>query len=199
MIVKEIFYSLQGEGFNAGRPAVFIRFAGCNLNCPFCDTDWKGGKQMNAEEIVTEAQAQAKAAFSLPELVVLTGGEPTLQVAEDLVARLHTKFKEIAIETNGTRPIPKGIDFVTLSPKEDFCAKEKVVLPVADEVKVVYDIEHNPQKWLLRVRATDYYLQPCDTGDEAKNKCIVEDCVKYIKGNPVWRLSLQTQKILQIQ
>lgn len=196
--VKEIFYSLQGEGLNTGRAAVFIRFAGCNLSCPFCDTDWKNGKPMSAGEIVAEAQSLAKR--QLPSLVVLTGGEPTLQVDAHLVDLLHTKFAEVAIETNGTRPIPRGVDFITLSPKEDFCSGgPEVMIGKADEVKVVFDANHNPEFWFAHTMAKEYFLQPCDTGNEAQNRYINEKCVKYIKEHPWWRLSLQTQKILSIR
>lgn len=194
--VKEIFYSLQGEGRHAGTPAVFIRFAGCNLKCPFCDTDWTKGVEMTAAEIVAEAQGLAK---ELPALVVLTGGEPTLQVDAPLLDRLHTKFETIAIETNGTHPVPIEVDFITISPKADFVENAKTILASADEIKVVFDGKHDPEKWYKNTLAEYYYLQPCDTGSEAKNREIVEKCVKYIKAHPWWKLSLQTQKILNIR
>lgn len=194
--VNDIFYSLQGEGKNAGTPAVFIRFAGCNLHCPFCDTDFKHGNTMTAEQIVQKAQSIVPA--ELPRLVVLTGGEPTLQVTEDLLNRLHTKFVMIAIETNGTHPIPKGVDFVTFSPKDDYTNGSESILGKADEVKVVFDGEHNPEFWAHRIIARDFFLQPCDTKSESKNREIVDKCVQYIKAHPHWRLSLQTHKILGI-
>lgn len=195
--INEIFYSLQGEGLNAGRPAVFIRFAGCNLRCPFCDTDWKKGVLMSAEEIISEAQAAAK--VYLPSLVVLTGGEPTLQLNSFLLDRLHTKFAEIAIETNGTQPIPEGIDFITISPKDDFVKEAESKIGKADEIKIVFDGNHNPEFWYTHIVAREYFLQPCDTGNEVQNRCIVEKCIKYIKEHPWWRLSLQTQKIVGIR
>lgn len=195
--INEIFYSLQGEGRHAGTPAVFIRFAGCNLKCPFCDTDWTKGYAMTAAEIVECTQMYTKA-YS-PKLVVLTGGEPTLQVDSELLDRLHTKFQTIAIETNGTHEVPAGVDFVTLSPKDDFVPQALSMLGIADEVKVVYDANHNPEFWHSHIVAKYYYLQPCDTGSEAKNREIIEKCVRYIKAHPWWKLSLQTQKILNIK
>lgn len=195
--INEIFYSLQGEGTYTGTPAVFIRFAGCNLKCHFCDTDWTKGYAMTAAEIVECTQMYTKA-YS-PELVVLTGGEPTLQVDSELLDRLHTKFQTIAIETNGTHEVPAGVNFVTLSPKEDFTSNAKVILESASEVKVVFDGVHNPERWHDKIVAYYYYLQPCDTGSEAKNREIIEKCVRYIKAHPWWKLSLQTQKILNIK
>lgn len=114
--VNEIFYSLQGEGRWMGRPAVFLRMSGCNLRCPFCDTDFKGYKEMTAEEIADAcAQKGGECQF-----IVITGGEPTLQVDATLTQTLHAKGFYLAMETNGTHPIPEGIDWVTCSPKGDF-------------------------------------------------------------------------------
>lgn len=194
--VNEIFYSLQGEGMLTGTPAVFVRFAGCNLKCPFCDTDFRNGQQMTAGEIV--ARAVAATGGSCCRNVILTGGEPTLQVDGELVGRLHQAFSTISMETNGTRQVPTGIDIVTVSPKNDFVGDYETVKE-ATEVKVVFDGENNPEKWAERIKAERYYLQPCDTGDSARNRAIIERCVEFIKRNPIWRLSLQTQKILNIR
>lgn len=193
--IKEIFYSIQGEGRNSGRAAVFVRFAGCNLKCPFCDTDWTGGVSLTAGDIV-EAAVNA-AGKNTPELLILTGGEPTLQIDEVLCDRLHTKFPEIAIETNGTRLLPRGIDFVTVSPKSDFVGFADVVLNKADELKLVYNGRLNPETWRNRIDAKYYYLQPCDTGMLVDSK--TEACVKYIEKHPWWRLSLQTQKFINVR
>lgn len=193
--INDIFYSLQGEGRNTGKAAVFIRFAGCNLACPFCDTDFQRKRMMSAQEIVDEA-APAGAKTSL---CVLTGGEPTMQADFELIARLHTCFRTIAIETNGTRPIPPGIDWVTVSPKSDyFPAPVPIVAQNINEVKVVFDGVHDPRHWLAELVADYYYLQPCDTGDAAKNAELQTMCVNYILNNPRWRLSLQTHKIVGI-
>lgn len=195
--INEIFYSLQGEGYNTGRAAVFIRFSGCNLACPFCDTNFKEKWMMTAGEIVEKAQGVCPA--EMPELVVLTGGEPTLQVTEELLERLHTKFAEIAIETNGTRPIPNGVDFVTFSPKDDYNNSEESILGRADEVKVIFNGEHNPEFWARHITAKYFFLQPCDTGNEAKNGKLIAKCSEYILKHPHWRLSLQTHKIVGLR
>ena len=195
--VNEIFYSLQGEGRNAGRAAVFIRFSGCNLACPFCDTDFKERRMMTAQEIVEEAQ-QVGAKTSL---CVLTGGEPTMQADYELISLLHFSFGTIALETNGTRPIPPGVNFVTVSPKSDFfAAAPAIAAQQVDDVKVVFDGEHDPRHWLAEFKTADYfYLQPCDTGDATKNAELQTMCVNYILNNPRWRLSLQTHKIVGIR
>ena len=128
--IREIFYSLQGEGCNTGLPVVFVRFSGCNLRCPWCDTDFSTYTEYTAEQIVNSAiQLNAKARY-----VILTGGEPSLQVDDELINALHNAGYKIAIETNGTRPLPEKIDWITCSPKEG----SKLYLQQADEVKVVY-------------------------------------------------------------
>lgn len=193
--INEIFYSLQGEGYYTGRPAVFIRFAGCNLRCPFCDTDFSKGRAMTAAEIVKAVHVLH---INPRPFIVLTGGEPTLQVDGELISALHELSATIAMETNGTRPVPDGIDFVTCSPKCDFM-NDYPVIPRANEVKVVYDGEHLPDKWIERIVADHYYLQPCDTGDPEKNRAIQQEAVAYCLQHPRWRLSLQTQKILNVR
>lgn len=194
--INEIFYSLQGEGVNTGRPAIFIRFAGCNLNCPFCDTNWCAFTEMTSTEICEKIKAIAPV---LPDMVVLTGGEPTLQVTEKLTKKLHSLFKVIAIETNGTRPIPQGVDFVTLSPKDDFVASADCCVGKANEVKIVFNGLKSPEFWHTHIVAEHYYLQPCDIGDGIMNQQILAGTIDYIKKNPWWQLSLQTQKILKIR
>ncbi|MBP5641807.1 MAG: radical SAM protein, partial [Paludibacteraceae bacterium] len=126
--VNEIFYSLQGEGLHTGEPAIFIRFSGCNLACPWCDTDHKAFTEMTAEQITSKCNHYPA------QLVVLTGGEPALQADDALIAALHDAGYYIAIETNGTHSLPDDIDWVTCSPKEG----SHVVLSEADEVKIVY-------------------------------------------------------------
>lgn len=182
--INEIFYSLQGEGYHTGRAAVFVRFAGCNLHCAFCDTDHSASIPMSAAEI-----AEQVFTFSADPhtLIVLTGGEPSLQVDEALLRELHRHGQTIAIETNGTRPIPDAIDWVTVSPKAD----GTVVLNKADEVKVVY-LDQEVQHWLKDIRATHYYLQPCSCAN-------TQQVVEYILLHPEWRLSLQAHKYINIQ
>ena len=197
MRVNDIFYSLQGEGRNTGRAAVFVRFSGCNLRCPFCDTDFSAFREMTAAEIVREISA-CPARF-----VVLTGGEPTLQVTEEFVDQLHQSGFEVAIETNGTLPVPRNIDWVTVSPKK------RSPLPAsplgeesggrrADEIKVIFDGKTDPEHYLPSPQEGirgGLYLQPCDVGDPVRNKEIIDACVEYIKKHPQWRLSLQTHKL----
>lgn len=197
--INEIFYSLQGEGFYAGRAAIFIRFAGCNLRCPFCDTDFSRGENLTADYILAKCRGLLPAGNPAPPLVVLTGGEPTLQVDAELLALLHSVFPEIAMETNGTRPIPAGVDFVTCSPKGDYLSQDYHPIPEANEVKVVYDGERNPSKWMRIIKARHYFVQPCDTGDPAKNASILEATIRFILTNPRWRLSLQQQKIINVK
>ena len=134
--INEIFYSLQGEGFHAGTPAVFVRFSGCNLRCAFCDTQHQQGTIMSLQEIVDEVNK-----YPLAPLVVLTGGEPSLFIDEAFMMELKLKTgKRIAIETNGTRPLPTNLDWVTLSPKSAFEGGnlESCVLKSCDELKVVW-------------------------------------------------------------
>ena len=120
MRVNNIFYSLQGEGRNTGRAAVFIRFAGCNLRCPFCDTEFESYREMSNEEIMAEVEAFSPQTSFIKPLIVLTGGEPTLQVDEAFVDFLHQHGYEVAMESNGTRPAPQNLDWLTVSPKRAF-------------------------------------------------------------------------------
>lgn len=195
MRINEIFYSLQGEGAMAGRAAIFVRFSGCNLQCPFCDTDFKEYKEFSEDELIKTLLAiDTECRF-----VVLTGGEPTLQVTESLIEELHDNGYFVAMESNGTRIPPHNIDWLTISPKKAYTGtKGRCVVKKCDEVKIVYDGENSPltEDW---IRARYYYLQPCDTGEPAKNKIIIDKCVDFIKRYPLWRMSLQQQKILNVR
>lgn len=192
MKVNEMFYSVQGEGFFTGNAAVFVRFSGCNLRCPFCDTLHQQSTDISEDEIVNFA-------YQYPsKLVVMTGGEPSLQLTESLVDKLKKIGKFVAVETNGTRELPCNVDWITLSPKTEYVDKKGcVVLNKANEVKVVFDGQHEINSY--GVECQHYYIQPCDTGDSVKNKEIVNKCINFIKENPQWKLSLQTQKILNVQ
>lgn len=190
--INEIFYSLQGEGRNAGRAAVFIRFSGCNLHCPFCDTRHQSGTLMTDEMIIAEAKRYPA------KLVVLTGGEPSLFVDGAFIKRLHDEGFLVAIETNGTHPLPLGVDFITISPKFEFCDEAELALSGCDELKVVYNGKNDMSRY-EKIKATYRYLQPCDTGDEESNRRIIEASVDYVLNHPEWRLSLQTQKIINIR
>jgi organic radical activating enzyme len=192
--VNEIFYSIQGEGAHAGTPAVFIRFSGCNLSCPFCDTEFGKYKEMTAKDIANEVQRIG----GNSKLVVITGGEPTLQYDDVLAKELQRIKRYIAMETNGTKQIRAEVDWVTISPKQAFVGEVgRPHLKYCNEVKVVYDGEHEPETF--GIVAKYYFIQPCDTGDAEKNKAIIEACVNFIKANPKWRLSLQTQKIINVR
>lgn len=209
--VKEMYYTLQGEGAQAGRPAVFLRFAGCNLwtgreedrataICSFCDTDFVGtdgpggGKFKTAEAL---AQAVAKQWPSsqrkapVRPLVVCTGGEPLLQINKPLLDALHAEGFEVAIETNGTKPAPPGIDWVCVSPK----AEAPVVLTEGDELKLVYPQETAMPERFAALNFTHYFLQPMDGPDVAEH---TKAAIAYCLANPQWRLSLQTHKLLNI-
>jgi organic radical activating enzyme len=195
--INKIFYSLQGEGRNTGRAAVFIRFAGCNLRCSFCDTEFESYREMTEEDILTVIRDYPS------HFVVLTGGEPTLQVDETFVDFLHQHGYEVAMESNGTRPAPSNLDWLTVSPKVSRDGRYEVRgerLP--DEIKIVFDENTNPEA-ILSPLTTHHspllYLQPCDTGDPVRNKGITQACVEYIKAHPQWRLSLQTHKLIDIE
>ena len=206
--VKEIFYTLQGEGANTGRPAVFCRFAGCNLwsglerdrdtaVCNFCDTDFVGvdadggGKFSDALSLAGAVAHTWRGASPGNRLVVLTGGEPALQLDAQLIEALHAHDFEIAIETNGTLLLPQGIDWICVSPKAD------AILQVTkgDELKLVY-----PQALAMPERFEDlafehFFLQPMDGIDREKNTRRV---IEYCLAHPNWRLSVQTHKVLGI-
>lgn len=186
--VNEIFYSLQGEGANTGRPATFVRFSGCNLRCPFCDTDFRSGTDMSGEEILQHLESYPT------RFVVLTGGEPSLQVDDGLLHLLHQAGYTIAIETNGTHLLPDGIDWITVSPKEG----GTVVLTRANELKVVYvgqEVEH----YAATIDAPLHFLQPCSRQQDGVVTDNREAVIDYCLQHPHWRLSLQTHKILNIQ
>jgi len=189
--INEIFYSLQGEGAHAGTPAIFIRFAGCNLACPWCDTNYHHGIQMEAEEIVDKClELIPESDFAEKMMVVLTGGEPSLQADHKLLRELHQADFYVTIETNGTHAIPDDMDWITLSPKEG----STLVLDHADEVKVVYT-GVSPEHWREMIVCHNWFLQPLDNGTSTNT----EDTVKYILNHPDWQLSMQLHKILGLR
>ncbi len=191
--INEIFYSLQGEGHNTGTPAIFIRFAGCNLHCSFCDTDNDHGTLMTDEDICKEVCRYPA------RLVIATGGEPGLSIDDTLIYMLHNGGKKVAIETNGTQTLSDTVDWVTVSPKDLYIQEAKIVLKKADEVKVVFTKSNlDYDRYLTDIKADYYYLQPCDTGDNEQNAVIVAETVKYIKLHPLWNLSLQMHKDINI-
>ena len=195
--VNEIFYSLQGEGFWTGTPMAFVRLSGCNLKCPFCDTDHSGFQEMTADEIVKAVSAVGGGC----RRICLTGGEPSLQADEELISAFHAAGFTVHMETNGTRPIPPGVDWVTLSPKDQVAGltgNGTVVLGRADEVKLVLAPGVEPSAWEA-FPATWHFLQPCDVADPVRNREILRLTIEYIQLHPSWRLSLQTHKFLGIR
>jgi len=205
--VKEIFYTLQGEGVQAGRPAVFCRFAGCNLwsgreqdraraVCTFCDTDFRGtrglggGRFRSAAALAERIRAAWPFADGQP-FVVCTGGEPLLQLDAALIAALHSQGFEIAVETNGTRPAPPGIDWLCVSPK----AGAPLALTSGDELKLVYPQPEAMPDRFAGLAFRHHLLQPMDGPALAAN---TRAAIAYCKAHPRWRLSLQTHKLLGI-
>lgn len=192
--INEIFYSLQGEGYHTGTPAVFVRFSGCNLRCAFCDTQHQEGKMMSLEEIVDEINGYPNAS-----MVILTGGEPSLFINDNFVRELKKTGKAIAIETNGTRPLPSNLDWVTFSPKTGFPGGdvEPCTLKHCDELKVVY-LGQDLQQYKA-IRANHRFLQPCFSDDEIQRRANMKACVEAVMNNPGWRLSLQVHRVLNIR
>jgi 7-carboxy-7-deazaguanine synthase len=205
--VKEMFYTLQGEGAHAGRPAVFCRFTGCNLwsgrekdraaaICNFCDTDFVGTDGQNGDKFVTAESLAMKiqSFWPTPEgkpYVVFTGGEPALQLDQALVSAMHLAGFEIAIETNGTKPLPEGIDWICVSPK----ASAEVIIQTGHELKLVYpQLDAMPEKFTT-LNFDHFYLQPMDNQDQNNN---TQQVIEYCMRHPQWKMSLQTHKIIGI-
>jgi len=207
---KEIYYTLQGEGAQAGRTAVFCRFAGCNLwsgreadradaICNFCDTDFVGtdgpggGKFPDAEALAQACRNAWRGNSGTPPFVVLTGGEPMLQVDEPLIAALHAAGFAIAIETNGTLPVPLSIDWICVSPK----AGAPLVQRSGDELKLVYPQSALEPLAFEDLDFTHFLLQPMDAGVTSAGH--LRAAIDYCLAHPKWRLSLQTHKLLGLR
>ncbi|MEM7398703.1 MAG: 7-carboxy-7-deazaguanine synthase [Pseudomonadota bacterium] len=205
--VKEVFYTLQGEGVQAGRPAVFCRFAGCNLwsgreadradaLCNFCDTDFVGtdgpggGRFETALDLARACRSTWRGEPGIAAFVVLTGGEPMLQVDEALISALHDEGFEVAIETNGTLPVTDEIDWICVSPKPGASLRQRS----GDELKLVYPQAEIAPEDVARLAFTHFLLQPLD--DRAGGTANLQAAIDYCLKNPRWRLSLQTHKIL---
>ena len=205
--IKEIFFTQQGEGKNTGKDFIFVRFSGCNLwsgqekhrasaICKFCDTDFYGtdginGGKYQAKELIEKIKSLWISADSQIR-VVLTGGEPLLQVDEGLISAIKKEDIYIAVETNGTLEAPDGIDWICMSPK----ANTEIKLRKGSEVKVVYPQKNlNPDNFNV-LDFKNFYIQPMDSENYEDN---VSQSVKYCMQNPNWKLSLQTHKILGIR
>lgn len=208
--VKEIFYTLQGEGAQSGRAAVFCRFSGCNLwngreedreraVCKFCDTDFvgvgpDGGRFADAKSLadVIDSCWTASAVDAERKYVVCTGGEPLLQLDEAAIAELHRRGFEVAVETNGTQPAPASLDWICVSPK----AGAALVQRFGSELKLVYPQQDAPPEQFESLEFTHFFLQPMDGPDLETN---VNEAARYCMSHPRWRLSLQTHKLLGIR
>jgi 7-carboxy-7-deazaguanine synthase len=207
--VKEIFYTLQGEGANAGTPAVFCRFAGCNLwsgreedrataQCQFCDTDFVGtngtlgGKYSIAAELATQIAALWPSIDTKNRFVVFTGGEPLLQIDDTLIDAMHEQGFRIAVETNGTLKAPAGIDWICVSPK----AGTDWVLREGHELKVVWPQVGLDLQSLGQANFENKFLQPMDNVLQTEN---TQECIAFCLENPAWRLSVQTHKVIGIR
>ena len=206
--VKEIFYTLQGEGNHAGRPAVFCRFSGCNLwsgreedrasaVCQFCDTDFVGidgeggGKFKTAQELAQAINTLWPLSYPDSKYVVFTGGEPLLQLDTELIAAMHAVGFEIAIETNGTLPVPAGVDWVCVSPKMG----SELVVRQGNEIKVVIPQIGQDMTTYANLDFEHYFVQAMDGPFRDDN---LRRAIDFCKQHPQWKLSLQTHKLLQI-
>lgn len=206
--VKEIFYTLQGEGAHSGRPAVFCRFAGCNLwsgleadrsraICSFCDTDFVGidgpggGKFRSAQDLAQAVRGHWPNGVEGKPFVVCTGGEPLLQLDEPLVAAFHDLGFEVAVETNGTQKAPADVDWICVSPK----ASAPIQLASGHELKLVFPQETARPEKFESLDFQLFYLQPMDGPDVQEN---TRQAIDYCKANPRWRLSIQSHKLLGI-
>jgi 7-carboxy-7-deazaguanine synthase (Cx14CxxC type) len=208
--VKEIFYTLQGEGANAGKAAVFCRFSGCNLwtgreedrhraICQFCDTDFfgigeDGGKFASASDLADAVNEkwQGEDSSSNEKFVVCTGGEPLLQLDEQLVAEFHSRGFTVAVETNGTQNPPAGIDWICVSPK----AGAELVITEGNELKLVYPQPGAMPEKFASLRFDHFFLQPMDGENAAENTGLA---IEYCMSHPKWRLSIQTHKLVGIR
>lgn len=208
--VKEIFYTLQGEGAQSGRAAVFCRFVGCNLwsgyekdrstaICRFCDTDFigsdgpDGGKFETAYALADRIEQTWRSASSTAKrFVVFTGGEPLLQLDCALIEAMHARSFEVAVETNGTVAAPAGLDWICVSPK----AGTKLIQTTGDELKLVFPQAEAMPEGFQSLRFRHFFLQPMDGPNQKLN---TDEAIRYCLGNPVWRLSLQTHKFAGIR
>lgn len=209
--VKEMFLTLQGEGMQAGRRAVFLRFAGCNLwsgreadrataICQFCDTDFVGMDGENGGRFATPEDVAAEVVRLWADepghrFVVITGGEPMLQLDPPLIAALHAQGIEIAVESNGTLPAPEGIDWLCVSPK----AGSDVVQRSGDELKLVWPQAGSDPDALIDWNFTHHLVQPMDSGSDALNAANREAAIALVLADSRWRLSTQTHKILGLK
>jgi len=187
--VNEIFYSIQGEGFFAGTPAVFVRFSGCNLACPWCDTDHSHAEEMTSEEIGNAVRGLL--AGHEGAIIVLTGGEPALQLRDDEPLFRGFGFR-ICIETNGTLPVPAWVDWVTVSPKDE----PSSIVPRPNELKFVFEPEHIPYYLSMQEAGCEKYIQPLARKDGTTN---LAEALEFVLAHPRFKLSVQLHKIIGVR
>lgn len=189
--VNEIFYSLQGEGGRTGQASIFIRLAKCNLTCSFCDTDFERSVKMTLEEVLKEIDK-----FNC-KWIIWTGGEPALQLNEEVVSFFKEKGYLQAIETNGTKRLPAGIDYITCSPKQNF-ELVKELIPEVDELRFPIQKGDSLPDISVLPKTNRYLLSPIFDNDKIIKEN-VDYCISLIKDNPIWALSLQTHKLIGIR
>jgi organic radical activating enzyme len=191
LIVNEIFYSLQGEGGRTGEPSIFVRLTNCNLSCPFCDTDFHSGREMNLTELLNEIRP-----FPC-QWIIWTGGEPALQLRNEHIRFFKNAGYRQAIETNGTLPLPTGIDYIACSPKGNYEDVGKLI-PRVHEIRIPIR-KGEPLPDISTLSAADnYFISPIFDGD-TMNKENIDYCVALVKENSAWRLSLQIHKLIRIE
>ncbi len=197
MVVNEIFYSIQGEGLNSGRAAIFIRLSKCNLSCSFCDTEFETGEKMSIEEIRDKIKAYPS------KFIIWTGGEPSLQLKEDTIAYFKALGYEQAIETNGTRPMPKGLDYITCSPKPEALKLLNKNFPdgVSEFRFPITEDSPMPPAISTLPKAKGYLLSPVFVGEalDRLHQPSLDRCLRYIMEHPEWKLSLQLHKLIEVE
>lgn len=191
LMVNEIFYSLQGEGKRTGEPSIFIRLSKCNLRCSYCDTEFESGRRMSFREIADEIE-QYRCKW-----IIWTGGEPTLQLTEEAVSYFKQRGYMQAIETNGTRPVPAGIDYITCSPKQNF-ESIKSRIPKVNELRFAMQKGNPLPDISVLPKANAYLLSPV-FDDMAMDRENLAYCIELVKQHPEWGLSIQLHKLIDIE
>ena len=191
--INEIFYSLQGEGLRSGTANIFIRFSGCNLTCNYCDTEFESGKQFSTTELLAYLQQEKMKGC---KQIIFTGGEPALQVDTDLIKALKDKGYYLAIETNGSKQLPEGLDFITVSPKVAEHVIRRNFKQEIDELK--YIIAKDQQLPTPQAKAKNYFISPMSDGDQINIENL-DYCIELVRNNPEWKLTMQYHKIWKLR
>jgi len=197
LLIKEIFHSLQGEGGRAGENSIFIRLANCNLNCSYCDTDWTQGDYLSIETIISKIKEYKS------NWITWTGGEPTLQLTTDIVSYFKGLGFKQSIETNGSNPVPAGIDYIACSPKVSIKKLNNSFPNGLDEIRYPIKLNQKLPPVELLPKAQNYYISPIFKGNPQEKYELdyknLEYCINLIKNNPQWKLSIQQHKIWKTQ